>query len=226
MLDRLGSGRARPGQAAVIPSQPVSVAAVPMTRKLEVVMTVPGEASPSFEDVAETLSGPLRRYLERLAGDPALADDLLQETLLKISRALPQFEGRSSVKTWTFSIATRVATDHFRRPEARARTVDVDETDVPPSPDAPVDEQLVIDEMNSCVREVIDSLPGDYKSALVLHDLQGLTAAQVAEIVDCSLATAKIRIHRARRRLKQALAQECRFYRDQANVLRCDRKPS
>jgi len=177
---------------------------------------------PVFEDVAEQLSGPLRRYLERLVGDRATADDLLQDTLLKIARALPGFEGRSSVKTWAFTIATRVATDHLRRPEHRAKMTDVDETTL--VEDSETDQRLIVDEMNSCVREVIDSLPEDYRTALVLHDLEGHSAAQVAEIAGCSLPTAKIRIHRARRRLKQALDKECRFYRDSDNVLRCDRK--
>jgi RNA polymerase sigma-70 factor (ECF subfamily) len=85
---------------------------------------------------------------------------------------------------------------------------------------------MVIDEMNSCVREVIDTLPEDYRAALVLHDIEGLTAAATAEACGCSLATAKIRIHRARARLKKALDTECVFYRDEENVFRCDRKPS
>ena len=184
------------------------------------------DAEPSrlvFEDVAEELSGPLRRYLQRLVGDRATADDLLQDTLLKIARALAGFEGRSSVKTWAFTIATRVATDHLRRPEHRAQIVDIDETIS--ADDAEIDALLIVDEMSSCVREVIDSLPEDYRTALVLHDLEGQTAAQVADIAGCSCATAKIRIHRARRRLKQALSEECRFYRDEDNVFRCDRKP-
>ena len=178
-----------------------------------------------FEDVAQELSGPLRRYLERLVGNRATADDLLQETLLKIARALPEFEGRSSVKTWAFTIATRVATDHFRRPHSRAQMVEIDEREPAHVLDAEIDQRLVIDEMSSCVREVIDSLPEDYRTALVLHDLEGQTAAQVAEIAGCSLANAKIRIHRARRRLKKALNEECSFYRDEDNVFRCDRKP-
>jgi len=178
----------------------------------------------AFEDVMQELSGPLRRYLERLVGNRATADDLLQDTLLKIARALPEFEGRSSVKTWAFTIATRVATDHFRRPHNRAKMVEVDETGPVHALDAEIDKRLVIDEMSSCVRGIIDNLPEDYRTALVLHDLEGLTAAQVAEIAGCSLATAKIRIHRARRRLKEALNQECSFYRDEENVFRCDRK--
>jgi RNA polymerase sigma-70 factor (ECF subfamily) len=177
-----------------------------------------------FEDVVQELSGPLRRYLERLVGNRTTADDLLQETLLKIARALPEFEGRSSVKTWAFTIATRVATDHFRRPHSRAKMVEIDESAPVHVRDAEIDQRLVIDEMSSCVRGVIDSLPEDYRTALVLHDLEGQTAAQIAEIAGCSLATAKIRIHRARRRLKEALNQQCTFYRDEEDVFRCDRK--
>jgi RNA polymerase sigma-70 factor (ECF subfamily) len=178
----------------------------------------------SFEDVAETLSGPLQRYLERMVGNRATADDLLQETLLRIARGLPNFEGRSSVKTWAFSIATRVASDHFRRPETRAQIVDVDEAQGLSDSELDVDGRLVIDEMNSCVRDVIDSLPEDYRAALVLHDLEGLTAAATAEASGCSVATAKIRIHRSRARLRKALQAECDFYRDEQDVFRCDRK--
>jgi RNA polymerase sigma-70 factor (ECF subfamily) len=179
---------------------------------------------PSFEDVAEKLSGPLQRYLLRMVGNSATADDLLQETLLRIARGLPDFEGRSSVKTWAFTIATRVATDHFRRPETRARIVDMEGAPDIADSETDVEGRLVIDEMNSCVREVIDSLPEDHRAALVLHDLQGLTAAATAEASGCSLATAKMRIHRARARLREALGRECQFYRDSEGVLRCDRK--
>jgi RNA polymerase sigma-70 factor (ECF subfamily) len=181
---------------------------------------------PSFEDVAEELSTPLQRYLERMVRNRAVADDLLQETLLRIARGLPRFEGRSSVKTWAFRIATHVATDYFRRPDTRATIVDMDQTEEISDPDVTGEDRLIIDEMNSCVREVIDSLPTDYRAALVLHDLQGLTAAATAEACGCSVATAKIRIHRARKRLRDALGKECVFYRDENDVFRCDRKPS
>jgi len=179
-------------------------------------------SSIGFEEVVGELAEPLRRYLERLVGNRATADELLQDTLLKIARALPDFEGRSSVKTWAFTIATRVATDHFRRPQSRAQMVAIDETT--PVGDAAPESKLVIDEMSSCVRAVIDSLPEDFRTAVVLHDLEGQTAARVAEIVGCSLATAKVRIHRGRQRLQQALNDECSFYRDEDNVFRCDRK--
>lgn len=174
--------------------------------------------------VAEELSPVLLGYLRRYVGDPDLAEDLLQETLVRVVRGLPGFAERSSLKTWAFSIATRVAADHFRRPLNRLQIVEFDESSGSPDADMAVDDQLVVDEMNSCIRQVIDSLPADYRAALILHDLEGETGARVAEICGCSLATAKIRLHRARLRLKEALRQECVFYRDRNDVLHCDRK--
>ena len=178
-----------------------------------------------FAELAQELSPPLLRYLQRYAGDPAVAQDLLQETLLRIARGLPGFGGRASVKTWAFSIATRVAADHFREPANRAQIVEFDESPEVPDRDLAVDQRLVIDEMHGCIRQVIDSLPADYRAALVLHDLQGLTVPQTAEICGCSVPTAKIRIHRAPLRLRGALQRTCEFYRDGENVLRCERKP-
>jgi RNA polymerase sigma-70 factor (ECF subfamily) len=103
--------------------------------------------------------------------------------------------------------------------------VDMDNTPDISDSELDVEGRMIIDEMNSCVRGVIDSLPEDYRAALVLHDLQGFTAADTAEACGCSLATAKIRIHRARARLKKALGEQCNFYRDENDVFRCDRKP-
>ena len=179
----------------------------------------------AFPQLAQEVAQPLLRYLQRYVGDEAVADDLLQETLIRIARGLPDFAGRASAKTWAFSIATHVAADYFRRPERRLRIVAVEEAESAANSDASIDEQLVVDEMQACVRQVIDLMPEDYRAALVLHDLEGLSTPEIAEICGCSLATAKIRIHPAWLRLKQALKHTCEFYRDSENVFRCDRKP-
>ena len=177
----------------------------------------------AFEDVARELEQPIMRYLERYTGDRAVADDLWQETLLRVHQGLSSFANRSSIKTWAFSIASRVAADHFRQSGRKTRTAELNEEQVDLG--LAIDERLVVDEMNECVRQVIDSLPDPYREALILHDLEGLSAEQTAEICDCSIASAKIRIHRARRRLKEALKDKCEFYRDAESTFRCNRKP-
>ena len=178
----------------------------------------------SIEDLARELAAPMTRYLARYVGDQKVAEDLWQETLLRVHRGASSFAGRSSIKTWVFSIATRVAADYLRRPGHDAHIVELAEVAEPMDPDRAIDEQLAIDEMNQCVRDVIDSLPETYRSALILHDLEELSAKQVAGVCDCSVATAKIRIHRARLRLKEALDEECDFYHDADCVLRCESK--
>ncbi|MBI4670531.1 MAG: RNA polymerase sigma factor [Chloroflexi bacterium] len=178
----------------------------------------------TIQDLARELAQPLLRYLERYVGDRAVAEDLWQETLVRMDKGLASFAGRSSIKTWAFAIASRVAADYFRAPERRTRIVELDEATELLDPEREIAERLVGDEMNQCVRQVIDSLPDTYRAALILHDLEGLSAEQTAEICECSVATAKIRIHRARQRLKAALQKQCEFYHDPESVFRCERK--
>lgn len=178
----------------------------------------------SVEDLAVQLAQPIMGYLARYVGDQGVAEDLWQETLIRMHKGSSSFEGRSSAKTWAFSIATRVAADYLRRPGHNTGVIELTAVEEPADSDRAIDEQLVINEMNQCVRYVIDSLPEDYRSSLILHDLEGLTAKQVAEVCDCSVASAKTRIHRARLRLKDALNEECAFYHDTDSVLRCESK--
>ena len=177
----------------------------------------------SFDQVARELSQPLLRYLRHHVGNQAVAEDILQETLVRISRGFDSYAGRASVRTWAFAIARRAAADHFRRTPRHALVDETAEETELPGTDRPVDEQLIADEMNACLREAIGILPEDYRTALVLHDLEGLSTEQTARKCGCSLPTAKIRIHRARHRLKKTLQRQCQFYRDEDDVFRCDR---
>lgn len=179
-----------------------------------------------FADLTLTseLIAALRGYLRRYVGNDAIAEDLVQETLLRASRGLDGYRGLASPKTWLFTIASRAAADYFRDPARTVAIAGFDEHDEPSDGAMAVDERMVIDEMSSCVRQVIDSLPASYRSALLLHDFEGLSAIEIAETLDCSVATAKIRIHRARSRLREAMHQSCDFYRDSSDTFRCERK--
>jgi RNA polymerase sigma-70 factor, ECF subfamily len=183
-------------------------------------MNTKSEVEAAVAQVAE----PVFQYLRRYCGDEQLAEDLAQETLLRVARALPGFDGRSSLKTWAITIATRVAADHFRRVVRRVPEVNLEDYEALPADDSSLDRQLVVDEMNACIRQVIDTLPEEYRAALVLRDMEGVAVKEVAEVLGCSLANAKIRIHRARKRLQDALNNQCSFYSDQENVFRCEKK--
>ena len=90
---------------------------------------------------------------------------------------------------------------------------------------SPVTDQLVIrKEMSDCVNEFIDNLPTDYKTVIVLSELEGMANKEIAEILGITLENVKIRLHRARARLKKALQDGCDLYYNDENALACDRK--
>lgn len=176
-----------------------------------------------FEAVHREFRPRIRRYLRHLAGE-ADADDLTQAVFLKVSGALPAFRGESSLSTWIYRIATNVARDHARA-SGRWNSADVESVEDLPDPTREAaDRAYIRQEMHACIRELVEKLPEQYRAPLLLSDFEDLANAQVAEILGLSLDTVKIRLHRARARLRAAMECRCTFYRDDGNELMCDRK--
>ncbi len=75
------------------------------------------------------------------------------------------------------------------------------------------------------VQSYLETLPDDYRVAVLLHDVYGLSNPEIAQLLGCSVATAKIRLHRARRRLREVLDAACAFDIDERGVLVCEPAP-
>jgi RNA polymerase sigma-70 factor (ECF subfamily) len=175
----------------------------------------------TFEDLALKFSKPLLRYLTRMTRNSADADDLLQETLIRMVSELPKLRSSEAVKGWAYKIATNAAIDFLRKKKkTQFEDFDDDFTDS----DSDGEDGFIVDEMNDCIRAVIDRLPPDYRAAIILSDLQGQSVAETAQIMDISIGAAKVRIHRARKRLKESLNKKCDFYRSADSNLRCKEK--
>jgi RNA polymerase sigma-70 factor (ECF subfamily) len=192
----------------------------------------PQGAQPAdFEEIYDEYNRPIYRYLLRLTENEAEAEDLTQEAFVRVHRGLPGFRGDSSVKTWLYRIASNVFLDHTRRASTKQARVteafddsvgiDTDWADE----DAPRPEKVAEQsEMSACVQEHVEALPESYKTVLVLHDDEGLKVREIADVLGCSEATAKIRLHRAREKLRASLDAGCDFSRDEQDVFVCERK--
>ncbi len=88
------------------------------------------------------------------------------------------------------------------------------------------DQTLIRKEMSECVIEFVDNLPPDYKTIIVLSEQEGLANKEIAEILGISLDNVKMRLHRARAKLKTTLNEGCDFYHNEQSTLACDRKSS
>jgi RNA polymerase sigma-70 factor (ECF subfamily) len=171
-------------------------------------------------------------YLRRLVGEGE-AEDVAQEVFVKVNKGLDDFREESRLSTWIYRIATNAAMDHLRKPTFRHTTKRPVEDDalaseidmLPEESNLALDSFLIRKDMNECIRSIVNSLPESYRTVLVLSDLEDMTNAEICEVLDLTLDTVKIRLHRARKRLRKELDAQCQFYRDERNELACDRKP-
>ncbi len=84
--------------------------------------------------------------------------------------------------------------------------------------------EAIRNEMNECIREFVDKFPENYRTVIIVSELKDLKNSEIAEILETSLETVKIRLHRARARLKEEFEAGCDFYHDKDGGLACDRK--
>ncbi len=150
-------------------------------------------------------------------------EDIVQETFIKAYRALPRFRGESAFYTWLYRIAINTAKNHLASRSRRFQGVELDADDQDLGESAPAlrdeeDPESVLrrDELQAAVEHAIASLPEDLRSALTLREFDGLSYAQIAEIMDCPVGTVRSRIFRAR----EAVDRHIRPLTDQRTIQR------
>ena len=187
-----------------------------------------------FQQVYDEHHAKIFRYLARIVGQSE-AEDLTQEVFVKVGQSLETFRGESQLSTWIYRIATNAALDRLRQPAVRhggekllpvesIAEIKADQDIRTGELKASTEQKLIRSEMNGCIREIIQALPEQYRSVIVLSELEDLKDSEIAEILGVTLQTAKVRLHRARTKLRKELAAACVFYRDEQNELACDRK--
>jgi RNA polymerase sigma-70 factor (ECF subfamily) len=195
------------------------------------------ETNLDFQKIYDAFQSRIYHYLRRLVGEFE-AEDLTQEVFTKVNQALKDFRGESQLSTWIYRIATNVAMDKLRsssykRTVQKRRAMEtvaeiettIENGDVWTGEKEPSVEQRVIqNEMNQCIRDFIENLPGNYKTVVILSELEGLKNQEIADILQISLDSVKIRLHRGRTSLRKKLESNCSFYKNEQNELACDLK--
>jgi len=182
--------------------------------------------------VADRYRSSIRHYVLRLVGDASLADDLTQETFLRVHQHLEELKDPGALEGWLYRIATNVCYDRLRQREHREPTLPLLSADEGQNDSVVEDGALRPDqlleqkEMSDCVLRFLAGLSPTHREVMILHDLQGHTDPQIAQMLGLSLQNVKMRLHRARAGLRAALAQGCNFTHDDRGVFVCEpRRP-
>ena len=167
-----------------------------------------------FARLVETYSGQVYRLALKMLQNPQDAEDILQETFIKAYKALPKFEGRSSLSTWLYRIATNESLMFLRKKRPVQVSVDEpienDEGDERPRqiidwcclPEG----ELMSSEARVNLDRSVEQLPESLRTVFLLRDIEGLSTRETAEVLDISEAAVKTRLSRARFRLRELLS--------------------
>ena len=171
---------------------------------------------PTPEKLFEEYAPRVYHLARRLLGNAADAEDVTQDVFLQVVRKLPTFRGEAAFSTWLYRVTVNAALAYRRKravrergrvPEAEAEQPDAAELPGPVRRWArPPDLQLLDREIQRLVEGAIAGLPEPYRDVYVLADVEGLPNAEIGELLGLGLAAVKSRLHRARLRMRAALA--------------------
>jgi RNA polymerase sigma-70 factor (ECF subfamily) len=167
---------------------------------------VAGPAVPSWEQIVDGHSDPVYRLAFRLTGNRHDAEDLTQEVFVRVFRSLDTYQP-GTFEGWIHRITTNLFLDQARRKQRiRFDALSDDRADrihsELPTPDTAYTDQTFDDD----VERALSTLPPEFRAAVVLCDVEGLSYDEIAEILEAKLGTVRSRIHRGRAMLRSALA--------------------
>jgi RNA polymerase sigma-70 factor, ECF subfamily len=181
----------------------------------------------AFEQLMKTTSSRIYNLGYRLLHNKEDAADVMQETYMTAYKNLSRFRGNSSFSTWLYRIATNFALMKMRKEKGKriptsqlkkTTTDSIYETEFPDWSDTPVD-HLKNQELKEILDKEINALPPKYRSVFVLHDIEGLSISEVAEILSLSEAAVKTRSHRSRLYLREKLSEYFRGNREKKELI-------
>lgn len=187
-------------------------------RDAQLVEALRREAPEAAELLVETYGDRVYRLAHRITGSKEDAEEAAQDALWTAARKIAMFRGDSAFGSWLYRIAANAAYQKLRARKTQSHEISLD--DVLPALDQQglhfepmtdwsprVDDHALRSELRDVLETAIAGLPPDYQTAMVLHDIEGLSNPDIAEALGISLPAVKSRVHRSRLFLRQRLAE-------------------
>lgn len=165
-----------------------------------------------FEKEAIPHMNSLFNFALRMTGDSDDASDLVQETYLRAFRFFDKFEKGTNCKAWLFRIMKNTYINSYRKSSKEPEKVDYEEVEnfyenVKPSStdDAHLEREIFDNLLDDEISKSISDLPEDFRTVVILADIEGYTYEEIADFIDCPVGTVRSRLHRARKMLYATL---------------------
>jgi RNA polymerase sigma-70 factor (ECF subfamily) len=189
---------------------------------------MPASTQTDMAALFETYHDRIYRYVLHLVKNSAEAQDLTQETFLRACRAQESLRDPAAIRGWLYRIATNACLDRLRQRTPNVPLQGSDnakplhsELSAPPLAHDIAERK----ETSACVNRCLDFLPDSYRAVILLYEGHSLTAKEIAQLLGLSVATVKIRLHRARHKLQKVMQQGCCISQNRQGIPTCEPKP-
>ena len=166
-------------------------------------------AAPDADAIWRELHDGLLGFIERRVRTREIAEDILQQVMLRIHRQADGIERADAVGAWVHAIARNAITDYYRSAQVRREVVTGREIDAERAGEPEAEPADARGELAACVAPLLARLRPNYREALTLTELDGLTQAEAAQRLEISVSGAKARVQRGRAQLKELLLDCC-----------------
>ena len=158
----------------------------------------------AFSQILEEYHQRVFYLVYRMVGNVEEAKDLTQEVFLRVWRALGRFQPQQKLQTWIYQIAVNLCIDYYRK-KKRTRSVFLEDLGdgVPLQEEREEATSLEKQEVAERVWKVLNQLPPSYRAVLILRDMEGLAAKEIAPIISASYTTTRWRLHQARKMFRE-----------------------
>lgn len=164
----------------------------------------------AFDEIVEKYQYKVFKIVLRYVNDPSEALDIVQDTFIKVYKSLPKFRGDSAFYTWLYRIAINTAKNHIisqgrKLPEI---TYEINEAEQKIAKSgikeySTPERMLICDEMEHILFEVMEELPSELRTAIMLREWEGMSYGEIAAVMGCPIGTVRSRIHRAREMIEK-----------------------
>ncbi len=161
-----------------------------------------------FEREAVPHMDALYNFALKMTGDSDDANDLVQETYMKAFRFFDKFERGTNCKAWLFRIMKNTYINSYRKQSKEPDKIDYEEVEnfyenikASSTESAHLEKELYDNLLDDELSDAISSLPEDFRTVIILCDIEGFTYDEIADFIDCPVGTVRSRLHRARKML-------------------------
>jgi RNA polymerase sigma factor (sigma-70 family) len=155
-------------------------------------------------ELFERHHGPLYGFFVRLTGERTLSEDLVQLVFYRILKYRHTYRDEGKFSAWMYHLGRRVLADHYRKHKSQhAYGVEAVELDRIPAEDVDSGERAAQNDDLHLMKKAFGLLPLDQREILTLHRFQDLAHSEIAQLLDCSIGAAKVRLHRAMKALRE-----------------------